>query len=112
MAVSPSAVTSTAYDCSRRPLASTLAACGSSSTRSKRMTSPGNHTGRKMNAHQRVHLRFIIRALHWRWIRIAKGEVMRKTVAIVAWMACAAFAVQAQDGPYKLIKEIKVGGDG
>jgi len=37
---------------------------------------------------------------------------MRKTLAIVAWMACAAFAVQAQDGPYKLVKEIQIGGEG
>src|SRR5438034_434108 len=37
---------------------------------------------------------------------------MRRTLAIVAWVACAAFAVQAQDGPYKLIKEIKIGGEG
>ena len=37
---------------------------------------------------------------------------MRKTLTIVAWMACAAFAVQAQDGPYKLIKEIQIGGEG
>ena len=37
---------------------------------------------------------------------------MRKTLTIVAWMACAAFAVQAQDGPYKLVKEIQIGGEG
>jgi YVTN family beta-propeller protein len=37
---------------------------------------------------------------------------MRKTAAIIAWVACAAFAVQAQDGPYKLVKEIQIGGEG
>jgi YVTN family beta-propeller protein len=37
---------------------------------------------------------------------------MRKTMAIVAWVACAVFAAQAQDGPYRLVKEIKVGGEG
>jgi len=37
---------------------------------------------------------------------------MRKILTIAAWMACAAFAVQAQDGPYKLIKEIQIGGEG
>ena len=37
---------------------------------------------------------------------------MRKTLTIVAWVACAAFAVQAQDGPYKLVKEIQIGGEG
>ena len=37
---------------------------------------------------------------------------MRKTATIIAWLAGAAFAVQAQDGPYKLIKEIQIGGDG
>jgi len=33
-------------------------------------------------------------------------------MAIVAWVACAVFAAQAQDGPYRLVKEIKVGGEG
>jgi YVTN family beta-propeller protein len=33
-------------------------------------------------------------------------------MAIVAWIACAVFAAQAQDGPYRLVKEIKVGGEG
>ena len=37
---------------------------------------------------------------------------MRKMLTILAWVACAAFAAQAQDGPYKLIKEIKIGGEG
>ena len=37
---------------------------------------------------------------------------MRKTFTIVAWMACAAFALHAQDGPYKLVCEIKIGGEG
>src|SRR5437870_8910300 len=37
---------------------------------------------------------------------------MRKTLTMIVWAACAAFAVQAQDGPYKLIKEIKIGGEG
>jgi YVTN family beta-propeller protein len=37
---------------------------------------------------------------------------MRKTLAIVAWVAGAAFAVTAQDGPYRLVKEIHVGGEG
>ena len=37
---------------------------------------------------------------------------MKKTVTIVAWLACAAFALHAQDGPYKLVKEIQIGGDG
>jgi DNA-binding beta-propeller fold protein YncE len=41
-----------------------------------------------------------------------KGKVMRKTLAIIAWVAWAAFAVRAQDGPYKLVKEIQVGGEG
>jgi YVTN family beta-propeller protein len=37
---------------------------------------------------------------------------MRRISAIVAWMACAVLAVQAQEGPYRLIKEIKIGGEG
>ncbi len=37
---------------------------------------------------------------------------MRKTLALIAWVVCAAFAVQAQDGPYRPIKEIKIGGEG
>ena len=37
---------------------------------------------------------------------------MRRTLMLVAWVACAAFAVQAQDGPYRLVKEIKIGGEG
>ena len=37
---------------------------------------------------------------------------MRKTLMLVAWIVCAVFAVQAQDGPYRLIKEIKIGGEG
>src|SRR5438876_12377521 len=42
-----------------------------------------------------------------------QGGVMRRTASIVGWIVCAAFAaVQAQDGPYKLIKEIQVGGEG
>src|SRR5438105_7526364 len=37
---------------------------------------------------------------------------MKKTMTIVAWLACAAFALHAQDGPYKPVGEIKIGGDG
>ena len=37
---------------------------------------------------------------------------MRKTLMMMAWVAVAAFAVQAQDGPYKLVKEIQIGGEG
>src|SRR5258705_3186743 len=40
MALSPSDARSTAYVCSRSPLASTCAACGSSSTRSTRINEP------------------------------------------------------------------------
>src|SRR5262245_746754 len=46
------------------------------------------------------------------WCITSKGAGMRKTLAIVMWAACAAFAAQAQDGPYKPIKEIKIGGEG
>jgi YVTN family beta-propeller protein len=37
---------------------------------------------------------------------------MRKTLMIIALAGCAAFAVQAQDGPYRFVKEIKIGGEG
>jgi YVTN family beta-propeller protein len=37
---------------------------------------------------------------------------MRRTVMMIAWAACAAFAVQAQEGPYRFLKEIKIGGEG
>ena len=37
---------------------------------------------------------------------------MKKTLTIAAWLACAAFALHAQDGPYKPVGEIKIGGDG
>ena len=41
-----------------------------------------------------------------------KGGCMRKTLMIIALAASAAFAVQAQDGPYRFVKEIKIGGEG
>src|SRR5467141_928069 len=59
MALSPSAARSTAYVCSRSPLASTCAACGSSSTRSTRMVRLADHSVR------RVHPQFILRPLDW-----------------------------------------------
>jgi YVTN family beta-propeller protein len=37
---------------------------------------------------------------------------MRKTLMLIAWVVCAAFAVQAQDGPYRAVKEIPIGGEG
>jgi len=37
---------------------------------------------------------------------------MRRTLVIIALAASAAFAVQAQDGPYRFVKEIKIGGEG
>src|SRR5260221_752319 len=35
-----------------------------------------------------------------------------RRILIIACVACATFAVRAQEGPYKFIKEIKIGGEG